>query len=219
MKKRLLTLFMTLAMVLSMTACGSSFDATGYVEGYLDANFKGEFDAYAKLCDEDASEVEETYNKTLDDALQTCFAGISLSDDSMSQLKNAFINLYKQAKYTVNEAEKDGDKYNVSVKVEPLYLGLTTENMTDLSEQAAKKYTDENPDDSPYDQDKLYEIYAQLMVDFINEKAANPTYGEASTVDVVVYKNDAKQYTISTSDQSSLANALFTNDEVSGTEK
>lgn len=219
MKKRLLTLFMTMAMVLSMTACGSDFDATGYVEGYLDANFKGEFDDYAKLCDEDASKVEETYNQTLDDALQTCFAGISLSDDSMSQLKDAFINLYKQAKYTVNEAEKDGDKYNVSVKVEPLYLGLTTENMTDLSEQAAKKYTDENPDDSSYDQDKLYEIYAQLMVDFLNEKSENPTYGEASTIDVVVYKNDDKQYTISASDQTALANALFTNDEVSDAEK
>lgn len=218
MKKRLLTLFMTMAMVLSMTACGSSFDATGYVKGYLDANFKGEFDAYAKLCDEDASEVEKTYNKTLDDALQSCFAGISLSDDSMAQLKDAFINLYKQAKYTVNEAEKDGDKYKVSVKVEPLYLGLTTENITDLTEQATKQYTKENSDGS-YDQDKLYEIYAQIMVDFINDKAENPTFGEASTIEVEVYKNDAKQYTISTTDQSKLANGLFTNDEVAGAEK
>ena len=215
MKKRLVTLFMALAMVLSMTACGSGFDASGYVEGYLDANFKGEFDDYAKICDKEASEVEDAYNKTLDDALESCFTGITLSDDAMSQLKDTFINLYKQAKYTVNEAEKDGDKYNVSVKVEPLYLGLTTENMTELTEEAAKKYTDENPDNSSYDTDKLSEIYVQLMVDFLNEKAENPTYGEATTIDVVVYRNDNKQYTLSTSDQTTLSNALFTNDEVS----
>lgn len=214
MKKRLLTLFMAMTMVVCMTACGSGFDAKGYVEGYLDANFKGEFDAYAKLCGEDASEVEETYNKTLDDGLNALFTGITISDDSMSQLKDAFINVYKKAKYTVNEAEKDGDKYKVSVKVEPLYLGLTTENMTELSEKAAKQYSKENKDATSYDTDKLYEIYAQLVIEYLNDKAENPTYGEESTVEVVVYKNDDKQYTLSTSDQTALTTALFTQDEV-----
>ncbi len=219
MKKRLLSLFTALAMVVCMTACGSSFDASGYVEGYLDANFKGEFDAYAKICEKDASEVEEVYNQTLDESVNAYLSGITISDDSMTQLKEAFVALYKQAKYSVGEAKKDGDKYTVSVKVEPLYLGMTEEATTELTEKAAAKYAEEYPDDTSYDTDKLYEILAQLLIEFINDKAENPTYGEASTVDVVVYPNSDKQYTISTEDQTALATGIFTNEEVAGAEK
>ena len=127
--------------------------------------------------------------------------------------------MFKQAKYSVGEAKKDGNKYTVSVKVEPLYLGLTTESMTALSEEAAKKYTEEYPDDASYDTDKLYGIIGELLIDFLNDKAENPTYGEASTIDVVVYPNEDKQYTISTEDQTALATGIFTNDEVPGAEK
>lgn len=219
MKKRLLTLFTAMAMVVCMTACGSSFDASGYVEGYLDANFKGEFDAYAKICDKETSEVEDAYNETLDEVLSGYLTGIALSEDSTAQLREAFIAVFKQAKYSVGEAKKDGNKYTVSVKVEPLYLGLTTESMTALSEEAAKKYTEEYPDDASYDTDKLYGIIGELLIDFLNDKAENPTYGEASTIDVVVYPNEDKQYTISTEDQTALATGIFTNDEVAGAEK
>ena len=86
--------------------------------------------------------------------------------------------------------------------------------MTELSEKAAKQYTKENKDATSYDTDKLYEIYAQLVIEYLNDKAENPTYGEESTVEVVVYKNDDKQYTLSTSDQTALTTALFTQDEV-----
>lgn len=216
MKKRLLTLFTAMAMVVCMTACGSSFDASGYVKGYLDANFKGEFDAYAKLCDKETSEVEDTYNETLDEVLNGYLTGITLSEDTTAQLKEAFISVFKQTKYSVDEAKKDGDKYTVSVTVEPLYLGMTTESMTKLSEEAAKKYAEENPDAASYDTDKLYAILGELLVDFLNEKAENPIYGESSTIDVIVYPNEDKQYTISTEDQTALATGIFTNEEVAG---
>ena len=88
MKKRLFALLCMITVVASMvTGCVTSFDATGYVKGYLDSTMKADFDEYAKLCDSEVSEVEKVYNKGIDNNVTSMLTGITVNDETKESIQ------------------------------------------------------------------------------------------------------------------------------------
>lgn len=83
MKRRVLALICTVIMVIGMVGCQKSFDASGYVKGYLDATMKGEFEEYADLCQVETSEVEELYNEGIDAILTGWTTGLTIDRKSV----------------------------------------------------------------------------------------------------------------------------------------
>ena len=127
--KRVTAAALSLTFVLSLSACGggglSADDATTYVQGILDENYKGVYDPdFLELIDITENEAEETYLSSLETEADF-FASAFLIDDLTDELKAEVVDMYKQvyakAKYTVDTAtEVDDSTFGVKVTVEPL---------------------------------------------------------------------------------------------------
>ena len=126
--KRVTAAALSLTFVLSLSACGgglSADDATTYVQGILDENYKGVYDPdFLELIDITENEAEETYLSSLETEADF-FASAFLIDDLTDELKAEVVDMYKQvyakAKYTVDTAtEVDDGTFGVKVTVEPL---------------------------------------------------------------------------------------------------
>lgn len=207
MKKRLFALLCMITVVASMvTGCVTSFDAAGYVKGYLDSTMKADFDEYAKLCDSEVSEVEKVYNKGIDNNVTSMLTGITVNDETKESIRQALVAVFKNAKYTVGDAKKTDDGFEVSVEVTPLHLGLTTEKCTELAQNALKKFQKENTKST--DTTAYYNMYGQAIASYLNDLAKKPVYGDKTTVTAKIVKSD-KKYTLDTSSQNELNTTLI----------
>ena len=114
--KRVTAAALSLTFVLSLSACGgglSADDATTYVQGILDENYKGVYDPdFLELIDITENEAEETYLSSLETEADF-FASAFLIDDLTDELKAEVVDMYKQvyakAKYTVDTATEVDD--------------------------------------------------------------------------------------------------------------
>lgn len=206
MKRRVLALICTVIMVIGMVGCQKSFDASGYVKGYLDATMKGEFEEYADLCQVETSEVEELYNEGIDAILTGWTTGLTIGDDMREKYKQLAIEILNNTKYTVKDAEKDGDSYKVEVAIEPMVLTISTEDATKLGEDAAKEYLKEH---DTIDNDEFYEFLAEKLYDFLVGAKDSATYEEEEIVEVTVAQGSDKKYTISNEDQEKLISTIL----------
>lgn len=131
--KRVTAAALSLTFVLSLSACGggglSADDATTYVQGILDENYKGVYDPdFLELIDITENEAEETYLSSLETEADF-FASAFLIDDLTDELKAEVVDMYKQvyakAKYTVDTATEVDDSTFASKSLWSLWTYLT----------------------------------------------------------------------------------------------
>lgn len=139
-------------MVLSTAACGAKdFDAKGYVQGALDAQFKGEYAAHAEDIGQTEEEVKEQIEgETLKEAQQAVsMYGIPATDEEVQAYVDLIVNGIKKVEYEVQDAVKDdNDNYTVDVVITPVgLLDKLEEIFTAKIQEAA---AGENFDESQY---------------------------------------------------------------------
>lgn len=149
--KKLAAAVLAGAMVLSMAACGTEdFDATGYVQGVLDAQFHGEYAAHA----EDVGESEEDIKNEIDannleiaeQALS--MSGISATDEELQEYIALIEEGYKKIDYEVQEAVKDdNDNFTVDVTVTPVGL---LDSLEEIFTQKLQEAVNNGIDESGY---------------------------------------------------------------------
>lgn len=130
--KRVTAAALSLTFVLSLSACGgglSADDATTYVQGILDENYKGVYDPdFLELIDITENEAEETYLSSLETEADF-FASAFLIDDLTDELKAEVVDMYKQvyakAKYTVDTATEVTTAPSASKSLWSLWTYLT----------------------------------------------------------------------------------------------
>ena len=213
MKRKIITLLTTVTMMICMIGCGSAFDAQGYVQGFLDANIKGEFKTYAKLCDAKTSDLEKTYQKSLDEIINNWTIGTSINDTSKELIKESLVTILSKTDYTVNAATKHGTSYKVKVDIKPLRLDISADKMNTINENAMNQYTEAYPDEDTTNEEAYYEIWSAMFSEYLTELAENPTYDEQNTVTVEVLPDSDGKYGISKGDQRSLTSALLVTSE------
>ena len=193
--KRVTAAALSLTFVLSLSACGgglSADDATTYVQGILDENYKGVYDPdFLELIDITENEAEETY---------------------LSSLETEAVDMYKQvyakAKYTVDTAtEVDDSTFGVKVTVEPL----------DVFDRVAEALWGDTPDaraEALYSQDvdsmtdEEYAAYdaewCRLVIDLTLEKLPEAEYLEAQSKVVQITLGDDNYWSLDEQDFSDL---------------
>lgn len=185
MKKLKNTLFVTvlaLMMVLT-TACGSSFDASGYVNSFMDMISKGEVTEYAKLTGQTEEEAGQEYQELLK-AMKEAINQEGVSEETIDRLVNVYVELLKRSKYTVHEAEKTDDGYNVTVDIEPItgvYEGLMDEIGGEMDAAISS---------GELTLDNMYEWIYSKMADKIEGRLDSLTYGEVQSVNIHLVKKD-----------------------------
>ena len=136
-----------------------------------------------------------------------------LSDELSANYRQLFQDMLAQAKYELGEATEGEDGgFVVEVSAEPFtaFDGLQDEvlsavqaemsNITDISQM---------PSD-----EEINEMVFQKMYDSLVQRVAEPSYGEAQTVELHVELNDDNMYYINEDDLTSLDSILFPADNL-----
>ena len=189
--KRVTAAALSLTFVLSLSACGgglSADDATTYVQGILDENYKGVYDPdFLELIDITENEAEETYK---------------------AEVVDMYKQVYAKAKYTVDTAtEVDDGTFGVKVTVEPL----------DVFDRVAEALWGDTPDaraEALYSQDvdsmtdEEYAAYdaewCRLVIDLTLEKLPEAEYLEAQSKVVQITLGDDNYWSLDEQDFSDL---------------
>ena len=205
--KKLSILFvMCLAVSFVLTGCAPKFDASGYIKACLDANTKGEFEAYAEITGSTVEEVEALYNQTIDTEL-SYIAAYSVSDEKKEEFRQLFIDIYKNFKYEVGEATFNDDKsYTVPVTTYKLMIfdGMVADAETHLLEYAqAEVDAGRTPS-----QTQLEEEAMNFMYDTMKKNLEALTYGDPVTTEIVILPSKSGSQTIYSANQSDLQNII-----------
>ena len=124
-RRTTLAVMALLLFCLCLGGCIRTFDCSGYIQGMLDATYKGECDDYAAATHSEVSDIMQDYNDFIahETDIFLHFCGLTADDvipeDLTQQLTGDLQDIYRQVRYTVNEADRDG---NVTVDIEPLDL-------------------------------------------------------------------------------------------------
>ena len=185
--KRVTAAALSLTFVLSLSACGgglSADDATTYVQGILDENYKGVYDP---------------------DFLE-------LIDDLTDELKAEVVDMYKQvyakAKYTVDTAtEVDDGTFGVKVTVEPLdvFDRVAEALWGDTPDARAEALYSQDVDSMTDEEYAAYDAeWCRLVIDLTLEKLPEAEYLEAQSKVVQITLGDDNYWSLDEQDFSDL---------------
>ena len=190
--KRWMAAALAVMLCLSLAACkGKDFDAKGYVKSVLDAHYHGEYKDYAKYLDISEEEAKADLDKDVD---QQRYHDAAAHHEG-------HVKVEKLAKYEVKDAKKqDNGNYVVTVEVEP-------SNIYQTLEQNSTSVTEEKVNQGLMPSDPA--VFTDILVESIQKSIDGNTYGDATTVEVNVTKDDNGAYGLEESEVQKLADALF----------
>lgn len=194
------------ALVIGVTGCGAKFDAKAYVQGNLDASFKNEIsDDFAKLTDGGRESIEKNYAESIEELTST-YKSAGCPEELLEDYMTVTKDLLKACKYTVGDAVKD-DKgnYTVPVEIEPISLmseAMNEEAQTFLMELVAEQ-------GEAMDETAIMNEYFSFLLEKLQGIAANPVYGDATTIEVHVVKLNDNIYEMPMADQNALSAAVL----------
>ena len=182
MRNSLIVTLVALAMVFT-TACGGSFDASGYITAFMDMLTKGEVAQYAELTGQSEEDAGKDYQEILD-AMKEAFDQEGVTEETKQKVVDVYVDVLKKAKYTVHDAEKTDEGYDVVVDIEPitgLYEGLMDEITGEMD--AAVQAGD-------LTMDNMYDWIFNKMADKMSGRLDSLSYGEAESVTVHIVKGE-----------------------------
>lgn len=201
--KKIISIAVAVMMCFCMAACSKEeFDAKGYVQSALDAVYHGEYERYAEFTGLSVEEAKKQQDEEFQEVMKQQFTGEEgFSEEQIASYADKMREAYTLAKYEVLEATKDeDDNYTVKVKAEPSDVFKTMEeNFTKVAEEKGAQGQDIQ---SP-------EVMISILNEGVQRSIDNNTYGEATTIEVKVEKDDSGAYGLSEAEMNNLESALF----------
>ena len=183
-------------LLLGLTACGSSItdDATVYVQGLLDANYKGEIsqdyiDVVEDMTQEQAQADHEN-NLEIEAGYLLSILAVELPTDAVTQRAQEIVDeIYSHAQYTVADAEQlsSGD-IAVEVTVSPIeIIPLLTEDQMAAAWTSVKQASGARSDE---EYQVLDEQYANALLDQLEALIPQITYGQDQVIMLQMKEED-----------------------------
>lgn len=182
MRNRLIVTLVALAMVFT-TACGSSFDASSYITAFMDMLTQGDVSQYAQLTKQSEEDAGKDYQEMLD-AMKEAFDQDGVTEETKQKVVDVYVQVLKKAKYTVHEAEKTDEGYDVTVDIEPitgLYDGLMDEITGEM---------DAAIESGEMTLDNMYDWIFSKMAEKMEGRVDSLSYGETQSVTLTIVKGD-----------------------------
>lgn len=209
--KAAIVLLLIASIGVSLTACGSKFDASSYVKAMLDAGYLEQYDGYIENVGTQ-EEAEAFRESVLDNAMSGLNESGVLSEDMSGNFRLFFSDLLKKANYTVGEAQKDGDNYLVEVTYRPFTALDILDDDEALNEAVMEKIPTDQEDLYSKTEDELMALYMEGYLAVLNEQLATAEYGDEASITLRVEKGSGGTYSINEDDMYSLDSALFNMD-------
>ncbi len=215
MKKVALLLTAVLAAAV-LGGCGGSFDASAYVKALMDNSYKGDSAEFVEQKVGTKEQAEQLYEEGIDTEMSAITQGVQPSDELQSEFKDVLKDVFKNVKYTVGEATKKDDSYEVEVKYQKMnvfapamesFNAASEAYVTEMTEKAA------NGEDTPSEEEINEQVYVMLK-DAIKEAMGSVTYGDEESTIVHIELKD-KTWTPNEDDLYNLELLLFDSEAVS----
>lgn len=205
-KKLSILFIMCFAVSLALTGCMPSFDASGYIKACLDANTKGEFEAYAEITGSTIEEVEALYNQAIDTEM-SYIEGYNVSDEKKAEFRQLFIDMYKNFKYEVGEATRnEDDSYTVPVTT---YKLMIFEDMLSEGEEYLNNFAQAEVDAGRTPTQEQLETEAiNYMYDAMKENMSTLTYADPVTTNITVSPTKSGSQVIYSADINALQDLI-----------
>ena len=174
-------------------ACGKPFDASGYVKALLDNSYKGDSAEFVAQKVGTKQQAEELYNQGIDTEMKSLTSQANVSEELQGEFREVLQNIFKNVKYTVGEAAKKDDSYEVEVKYQKMKIfEPAIESFNTTSQDYINWITEkpENGEESPSEEELNEEIFT-LLKDALINAMDNVSFGdEESTVIHVELKDN-----------------------------
>ncbi|MCH5254480.1 MAG: hypothetical protein J1F41_06105 [Lachnospiraceae bacterium] len=205
--RKLAIMFLCAMTVVWLGGCGTSFDASAYLQAILDNSYKNDSSLLVSQKVGTAEEAAELYNQTINLQVDAMLSGTNPTDAQKDEYRQIVKDILNAAKYTVGEAEKqDDNSYVVTVTYEKMNVFLPAlENLNARSED--QKVIWEESDEEVTLED-VYKWQIDTYKECLKSALENVTY-EAPEDMTVRIKLSGRTYSPDTSDIESLSNALF----------
>ena len=195
--KRITALVLSLALLMSLTSCGSSSHYSAYVKSLITANYLGRTNEYVKLTGADAGDAEALYLQNVTRLADNLSEYYNLDISGNEELAPAMVDLAKQiygkAKFTVGDAYKDNNNYYVDVTIQPInILNQTNREVYEYTENfnnEVAKGTYNNYTKEEYE----YE-FASGIIGILAGAVSEIEYREAETVKVRIITSEDTYY-------------------------
>ncbi len=208
-RKRSVALLTAAVLVLGMLAgCGfGAEDAKAYVQAVLDASYKAEFEEYAELTDSTKEEAQQLYDENIETIVGMLeLEELGVTEEMMEQYQGLFQEVLAKAKYTVGEARKTDDGFEVDVQAEPMRFKFSDEMQEEILARCEEEFLNSGEEIS---EEKIIQLVMDMTYELLGEMLAEIPYGEPQTVTVPVTQNDDGLWEVPESDLQAIDEALF----------
>ncbi len=194
---------LALAMCLGVAGCGKEFDAAAYTQSVLEANYHEEYGAYAEFRNISKEEAQkEIEDNRISLAEQELSVIGDATDEEIATYVESVKSMEKLASYEVKSAEKqEDDSYVVTVEITP---SLVYQKLEEVSAEITMEMIADgkNPMESN-------STFYELLNESVKKAIEVNEYGDATTIEVKVAKDDDGAYGISEEDMQAIEDALF----------
>lgn len=213
MKKKLSIAFIA-AFCLSMllSGCGQKPTpelAQKYVQASLDVCYKGIYEPYMEITESTEEEAKALYEDVLDQNMEASdFEEGLLDSETLEQIRQLYADILRNCKYTVENAQADGEGFTVDVTVEPLVFDVNA-----IGEEIMSTFAGLTPEEQMFYQENEEEqtkYTISLLMDILSSKIASPEYEEPATITVHIQPDSDNVLTIAEEDMLEIDNSLIT---------
>ena len=190
--KTMLAAALAAAALLGLTACGGGItnDATVYVQGLLDANYKGQIsqeyiDVVEDMTQEQA-EADHANNLEIEGDYLLTYLAVDMPTDAVIQRAQELVDeIYSHAQYTVADAEQlSGGDIVVEVTISPIEImpQLTSEFLQETWDTVLSENGIATQEQLDAQYQALDEQYANVLLDQLESLIPQLTYGQDQVV-------------------------------------
>lgn len=120
--KKVALLLVCVLVVGVLGGCGNKFDARAYLQAMLDLSYKNDTAEFMDLKLGTAEEAANVYESGIDTAMTKFLEGVTVSDELEAEFRQLVQDMYGNAKYTVDSAEKQDDEWVVTITYEKMMI-------------------------------------------------------------------------------------------------
>ncbi|MCI8835734.1 MAG: hypothetical protein HFH24_10220 [Ruminococcus sp.] len=213
MKKKLSTILMAvICLSMLLGGCGQKPTpelAQKYVQASLDVCYKGIYEPYMEITESTEEEAKALYEDVLDQNMEASdFEEGLLDSETLEQIRQLYADMLNNCKYTVENAQEDGDGFTVDVIVEPLLFDINA-----IGEEIMSAFSQLTPEEQMFyqeNEDEQTKYTVTLMMDILSSKVTSPEYAEPATITVHIQPDSNNVLTIAEEDMLEIDNSLIT---------
>ena len=201
MKKRMLSIIMTVSMLMSLSGCGSAdFDAAGYTKACLDAAYHEEYEDYVEFVgctvDEARTDMDQQNQQAVESEISTL--DISVTDEQKTEYLTLLKKIEHLTKYEIGQAYEAEKGFEVLVTIYPVNVYEQFINGVNASYQEAA------------DKGELTdETIFPIMLEYLKECIVNVQYKDAVETTLHVTQDSNNIWQISEEEMSRIDELLL----------